>query len=245
MGAMADERSGHARRYPFSLCHTRAEVFRMIPDVRRNLAIAAFEKTIEDVQRGLYNGTLSISVEQITNAIGTSGDYDTPVVSPIGAALLLRMLKAGLILQKPGTEHPGVAPDLESYAAVDLRVLPVARDEVESTEDLASVVRARKEAWLARVTHLASHPDEAHPSEVTRALIDRVFVAMYGYGVGGTIELGGVRCHKELHHWVSNKNRRWVDVIVWWMDSTGKRRGDRPFNKGDNRRSRGDNFWEK
>jgi hypothetical protein len=71
--------------------------------------------------------------------------------------------------------------------------------------------RQRDAAWealLQRAGHLAEHPDDCLPEELSSALIDQVFVARKGYESGGVLMLAGYECHKELDCYVSNSGKR-------------------------------------
>jgi hypothetical protein len=214
----------------------------MIPDVRRNLAISAFESAIEEVRRGVYVGPLELSQDDVEDVHGvrSGGQFDTPFITPKGAKLLLRMLEAGLIPQHAGTSSFRRAPDLEAYAAREegiarLTIERAARDPEAVWREAEAEAAARK----ARIAHLAQHPEDAKPEDIKRWMIDQVFVARHGYGVGGEMQLGDVTCHKEIHHWTSNKGYRNAEIVIWWTDKTGKRWGDAPFKEPLNRRARG------
>lgn len=227
-------------QFDADLCETRPDVLRMIPDVRRNLAIAAYEQLVENVFEGRDNLPLELSAEDVTDLNATRGQFDTPVITPKGANLLLRMLGAGLIPQKPGTKQSRIAPDLAVYAA---RAGEIAAKTLEqASRDPEEIKRAKQdehEQQLERIRHLSRHPEDALPEELNRWTIDKVFLERVGYGAGGTMKLGGMTCHKEVDHWVSNKVYRNAKVIIWWADQSNKRYGDPPFSRPINRRARG------
>jgi len=241
---MTSENDSEKRQPRFSveLCASRAEVFRMIPDVRRNLAISAFEKVIADVRLGSDCGTLGVSPDDVEDIDGirSGGQFDTPVITPKGARLLLRMLEAGMIPQHAGTDYFRRAPDLAAYAAREEELARVTLERAaRSPEQVKREAEEAAAAKKARIAHLAIYPEEAKSEEIKRWMIDQVFIARYGYGAGGVMEFGDVTCHKEIHHWVSNKGYRHTKIVIWWTDKNGRRWGDAPFSKPLNRKARG------
>lgn len=232
---------GQSKKFDLGLCHTRADTFRLIPDVRRNLAIAAFEGLIEDVVKGSYQGPLSVTTEEVTDVRGViGGQFDTPVVTPKGARLLLRMLEAGLIPQQAGTPFYRSAPDLAAYAAREDELTQLTAERAaRSPEEIERERQEESAARKARITYLAEHPEDAKPEEIKRWLIDQVFIARDGFGSGGTMVLGGMTCHKEINHWISNRGYRHAEITIWWTDETGRRFGDSPYARPINRSARG------
>lgn len=215
----------------------------MIPDVRRNLAISAFERLIEEVRDGTYDGPLKLVKEDIeeVNGIRSSGQYDTPYITPKGAKLLLRMLEMGLVPQQSGSSSPRIAPELAAYAEREEEVAQLTIDKASRTpEEVKREAEEAVAARKARISYLAENPHEARPEEIKRSIIDQVFIARDGYGTGATMKFGGVTCHKELHNWISNKGYRNTEIIIWWTDKNDNRYGDAPFVKPLNRRARGD-----
>jgi hypothetical protein len=245
IGAIMTGENDSGKRQPLfsvELCASRADVFRMIPDVRRNLAISAFERVIADVRLGSYSGALDVSPDDVEDVDGirSGGQFETPVITPKGARLLLRMLEAGMIPQHAGTAYLRRAPDLAAYAAREeelarLTLERAARNPEQVKRETEEAAAARK----ARIAHLAKHPEEARPEEIKRWMIDQVFIARHGFGAGGVMEFGDVTCHKKIHHWVSNKGYRHTEIVIWWTDKNGRRWGDAPFSEPLNRRARG------
>lgn len=135
---------------------------------------------------------------------------------------------------------------LEAYGAQEAALLERS-EELRRERDAKR--EAREAAWAAlndRARHLVQHPEEVRPEELSRDLIDRVFLHSpdHGYGKGGSLVLGGLSCHKSFDYYVLNSGKtRRTTPLVWWFDAEGKRHGDADPDPVKNRRSDPDRNW--
>ncbi|RYH09155.1 hypothetical protein [Tropicimonas sp. IMCC6043] len=220
-------------------------MIKLIPEVKPRLALQAFQNLIFEVAIDEYNGSLEVATEEVSGASASYiDDYggDREVITPHGAKLLKRMFEAGMIPQK------------RKLSPKDLSALDAYIDSEGSIRQKAILldekVKAEKEegeaAWRAieaRAAHLAEHPEDAKLEEINSTLIDRVFIAKYGYGRGGEIDLAGCRCSKVLDRYVSNSGKtRRTDPRISWIDPDGNQHGD-PNPPAPNRRSDPNRNW--
>jgi hypothetical protein len=128
--------------------------------------------------------------------------------------------------------------ELDAYIASEAELRTRSRALRQQRADAAA---AKGKAWIEldiRTKHLADHPDDAIPSEITRTVIDRVFIHAKGHGSGGTMTIGGLTCHKVLDRYTSNSGKtRSASVRIYWQDAEGKFHGDSPEPPRPNRRS--------
>lgn len=182
-------------------------------------------------------------LEDITLGAAFGGERLTPK----GARLLARFIQAGALSfsRKIDPETADVTA-LEAYGAREEERLAASQ---ELRDERAARRAAKEAAWAeldARARHLAEHPEEARPEELSRGLIDRIFIHVpgYGYGRGGVIVLGGLSCHKDFDRYTSNSGKtRSVTPVIWWIDVDGVRQGDPEPDPEKNRRSDPDRNW--
>jgi hypothetical protein len=219
------------------VCLQRSKVISMVPEVKRNLAIQAFDEVVFEVLRGDYNGPIEIAPDDVRGATLGGGMFSTEVMTPKGARLLKRLFEAGMIPQRRKSS-PKETPELDAYIGSEPELR---RRSKEMRDERASAKAARDAAWQTmddRAKYLAAHPAEALPAEITTSLIDRVFIHARGHGSGGTMTLGGLTCHKELDRYVSNSGKkRSTSVRIYWEDAEGKLHGDSREPPRLNRRS--------
>jgi len=184
-------------------------IIEMIPNVHRSPALAALRKAALDGN----TSTLRLSTEEKELAFY---DGHVALVSPIGARLLMALYREGRIkLKKPAVAK---LPALEAYIATE----GAFRAEVTRLEAEEHIRRQR----LARIIE---DPACARPAELDPVLIDRVMTARLGHNVFGTLQIGGLACHRTLvmpPDTAMAQTRPEGKVLCWWVDEDGRRHGD-------------------
>jgi hypothetical protein len=181
----------------------------LIPNVHRTPALAALRRAVLDGRPA----ALRLPAEDRELAFHEAA---VQLTSPIGARVLKGLYLGGdLKLKKPGLRP---LPALDAYIATE----PAFRADVAR-------ILAAEDARLQRLDDIIANPDCAKPEEVTVALVDKVFTARLGHGVCGTLQIGGLTCHRDLAKAPADNRLRAEDkVLIWWQDSTGQRRGEPP-----------------
>jgi hypothetical protein len=180
-------------------------VIEMIPHVHRTPALAALRKAARDGRCA----TLQLSAEERELAF-----YDGPVqlVSPIGARLLRALYREGRIkLKKPA---PAKLDALERYIET----------EAQFRRDVADI-EAQETAKRQRLAEIIKDPACARPDEITPYLIDKVITAHLGHNTHGSLQIAGLACHR-MPAAISGTGAGQAEVMCWWLDEDGKRRGD-------------------
>lgn len=182
-------------------------VVEMIPDVHRTPALAALRKAALDGKCA----TLRLSPQERELAF-----YDAPVplLSPIGARLLLALYREGRIkLKKPARAK---LPGLEAYIAT----------EAAFRAEVAQLI-AEEDAKRVRLAQIITDPACARLDEITPYLIDKVMTAKLGHNTFGSVMIGGVECHKSPAAAAQNaQTRAEAQMLCWWLDAAGARCGD-------------------
>ncbi len=184
-------------------------VIEMIPNVHRTPALAALRRAAAEGR----TATLRLSAEDRALAF-----YDGPVqlVSPIGARLLRALYREGSIkLKKPAVSK---LPSLDAYI----------QTEAAFRADVAEIT-AQDDAKRLRLDQIILDPSCARPDELSPWLIDKVMTARLGHGVYGSLQIGGLTCHRTLTtppETDSAQTRAEGKVLCWWLDSAGQRQGD-------------------
>lgn len=181
----------------------------LIPNVHRTPALAALRRAVLDGRPA----ALRLAPEDRELAFHEAA---VQLTSPIGARVLKGLYLGGeLKLKKPG-QRP--LPALEAYIATE----PAFRADVAR-------ILAAEDARLQRLDDIIANPDCAKPEEVTVALVDKVFTARLGHGVCGTLQIGGLTCHRDLATAPADDRLRVEDkMLIWWLDDSGHRQGDPP-----------------
>lgn len=149
---------------------------------------------------------------------------------PPKGARLLKLLAQHDLIPRHAAPSPADLIELEAYIASEPDLIRLTADKRARQASDRSRRAKVDPAFAARVAHLASHPEEARPEEVSRKLIIAVFVHKYGRRAGGAIKLGGFRCFKGVPVTLtdaSGSRTVWQHVdTVCWIDDQGCRHGD-------------------
>ena len=185
------------------------DVIDMIPNVHRTAALS----TLRRAALAGHSHKLRLSPAEKELAF-----YDAhfPLLSPIGARLLLALYREGQIkLKKPAQAS---LPKLEAYAATEAAFLA----EVQAIE-------AEENTKRNRLLEITAAPELATPEELSPALIDRIFTAKFGYGHCGSLQIAGLQCHRELLPEIIDPEavmRPEPRFACYWIDADGQRQGD-------------------
>lgn len=179
----------------------------LIPNVHRTPALAALRRAVVEGRPTAFR----LDPDDRDLAFH---EASVQLTSPIGARVLKGLYLAGeLKLKKPGLRP---VPALDAYIATE----PAFRAEVAR-------ILAAEDARIQRLAEIIANPAAAHPKELTVALIDKVFTAHLGHAGLGTLQIGGIDCHRSLAPSSADDRLRAEDkVVIWWLDSTGQRQGD-------------------
>jgi hypothetical protein len=179
----------------------------LIPNVHRTPALVALRRAVLEGRPAAFR--LDPDDRELA-----FHEASVQLTSPIGARVLKGLYLAGeLKLKKPG--HRPV-PALDAYIATE----PAFRAEVAR-------ILAAEDARLQRLTEIIANPASAQPEELTVALIDKVFTARLGHAALGTLQIGGIDCHRSLAPATTDDRLRAEDrLVIWWLDSSGQRQGD-------------------
>lgn len=184
-------------------------VIDLIPNIHRTPALAALRKAAKDGRVGHFK--LATDDRELAFY-----DAQVQLVSPLGAELLKALYMQGkLKLKKP---MQAKLPALDAYIAE----LPAFRTAVAGL--LAEEAEKR-----ARLDAIMQAPELAHPDEITPFLIGKVMTAQKGHGYYGSLEIGGLSCHRSLgapEAGSDEKMRAEPRVLCWWIDADGQRQGD-------------------
>ncbi|MCE6959307.1 hypothetical protein LAZ40_09615 [Cereibacter sphaeroides] len=251
------------QRLEAELCLPFAEALKTVPHLKTRLAAREFldlQLAIQDIIDGAETPTFVRYSAEVTAKLAAMGLEEEDLVgttvgsafmadrlTPKGAGLFVRFIREGLMPFSRKVDPTTVdLSALEAYASREDELLDASRmlrEERQAKQD------ARDAAWKAmndRARHLALHPEEARPEELTARLIDAVFYNSPAFGPGrtGSMVLGGLTCHKDRDTWVSNSGKsRKTTWTVWWIDADGVRRGDPEPVRLLNRRSDPDRNW--
>jgi hypothetical protein len=179
----------------------------LIPNVHRTPALVALRRAVLEGRPAAFR--LDPDDRELA-----FHEASVQLTSPIGARVLKGLYLAGeLKLKKPGLRP---VPALDAYIATE----PAFRAEVAR-------ILAAEDARLQRLTEIIAKPASAQPEELTVALIDKVFTARLGHAALGTLQIGGIDCHRSLAPATTDDRLRAEDkLVIWWLDSSGQRQGD-------------------
>ncbi|MFN4130848.1 MAG: hypothetical protein ACK4GC_13695 [Paracoccaceae bacterium] len=182
-------------------------VIDLIPNIHRTPALAALRRAVLEGRPA----TLRLSEEDRELAFH---DAHVQLTSPIGARVLRILYDTGdLKLKKPPTKS---LPALDAYIAT----------EAGFRADVAQIIAA-DDAKRARLAEIVADPACAHPDELSPALIDKVISAHLGHTATGSLEIGGMLCHRSVATGGgSDRTRIEATFACWWTDSTGQHQGD-------------------
>ena len=182
-------------------------VIDLIPNIHRTPALAALRRAVLEGRPA----TLRLSDEDRELAFH---DAHVQLTSPIGARVLRILYDTGnLKLKKPPSKS---LPALEAYIA----------SEPAFRADVARIIAADA-AKRTRLAAIVADPACARPEELSPALIDAVISARLGHTATGSLEIGGILCHRSLVTADENGRTRAESTLAcWWTDSTGQQHGD-------------------
>lgn len=196
------------------------EVIQLIPNVKPRLAM----KSLKDAAARGGSATCSLDNEELDLALSDGWQL---LISPIGARLLRALFDEGKIPQnRPFGDD---LSELDAYIAT----------EAAFRASVAARISER-ERYLERIAEIAADPDCACPEELTEDLIDKVFLAVHGYGYYGTMRIAGLECHKSstpARFSNTGKTRTPGTTYCWWIDANGVRQGQQKPEEFLNRRN--------
>lgn len=186
------------------------DVIDLIPNVHRTAALATLRRA------ALAGHSHKL---RLTPAEKELAFYDAhfPLLSPIGARLLLALYREGQIkLKKP---MQASLPKLEAYAATEAAFLAEVEEQV-----------AVENAKRSRLIEICENPDQALPEEITIDLINRVITAKLGHGVSGKVRIAGLDCFRgvtidEIDP--ESPMRPEPRFFCYWIDADGNRQGEK------------------
>lgn len=185
------------------------DVIDMIPNVHRTAALA----TLRRAALAGHSHKLRLSPAEKELAF-----YDAhfPLLSPIGARLLLALYREGQIkLKKP--MQPSL-PKLEAYAATETAFLA----EVEAQIAVENAKRSR-------LIEICENPDDARPDEISVDLINRVITTKLGHGATGSVQIAGLTCFRGVTVDEIDPEapmRPEPRFFCYWIDAEGNRQGE-------------------
>lgn len=185
------------------------DVIDMIPNVHRTAALATLRRA------ALAGHSHKM---RLTTAEKELAFYDAhfPLLSPIGARLLLALYREGQIkLKKPAQAS---LPKLEAYIATEATFMAEVSAQIEV-----------EEAKRNRLILICDDPSLARPDELSPALINRVLTAKLGHGAVGRWQIAGLECHRVLLPEVIDPEapmRPEPRFACYWIDAEGQHQGD-------------------
>lgn len=184
-------------------------VIDLIPNVHRTPALAALRRAVLDGRPA----TFRMTDEDRELAFH---DAHVQLTSPIGARVLSVLYHCGhLKLKKPATK---TLPALEAYIAT----------EAAFRADVARILAA-DDAKRLRLAEIIADPSCAQADEISPYLIDKVISAHLGHANTGSLEIGGVLCHRSVvvgDAGGGDRVRSESRFGCWWIDGAGMRQGD-------------------
>ena len=234
----------------------RKDVINLIPDVKPNNTMSLFTEIIEsNMWRAIHAEDSSLKHIPSTDPVFDlsndeidcseiryiSGYSERIVITTIGAKLLIRLFKAGLVEQKKKSSSKDLSL-LEAYA----NSLP----ELKEQSDLIKTKQANKmatklyllEARENRIKHLIKCPEDAKIEELNREFLDK-----YAFAIGPgdqSFKLAGADVIKIVHVMRSNSGKSsTTNVHIQWTMPDGARHGDIDIDPVLNRRNDPERNW--
>lgn len=228
----------------------RKDVINLIPDVKPNNTISLFTEIIEsNMWRAIHaeapslhnfpniNPAFDLSNDEIdcSEIRYTSGYSERIVITTIGAKLLVRLFKAGLIEQKKKSSSKNLS-ELEAYSN-SLLELKEQSDLVKNKQDRE---RAKKldvmEMHENRIKHLIKYPEDARIEE-----LNWTFLNSYAFAIGPwdqSFQFAGADVKKHVQIMKSNSGKSsTTNVYIQWTMPDGTRHGDIDIDPVLNRRN--------
>lgn len=162
---------------------------------------------------------------------GTTED----LVTPDGAALLVRLYEAGIFEPQRVRAGRTDPTELRAYAV-----------SASTLQQRAAHARAEREAATRAYQERVRHPERLTDAEFTYKLLNDVFIARHGLR-GGTLmmEIGGLQVTKEVRTYTSNSgSSRDSSVTFSWTARDGTPRElHKPSTYAGNRRNDAERNW--
>jgi len=217
---------------------TFTDICRWLPNVRPRATLAwlrdAWGEALLAQESEVTLGVKTVAVDELGELFYETfrTGYETRVVSPRGARLLLRLYAAGVL--DTGKKKPGApAPELVAYA----------ESEGALHEKSAARQEQRRQAEAERQEFLA-HPEKVPESALTFGLLNDLF---FHHGCKGNSEMsvGGLLVEKSVSRYTSNsgKSQDWRVTFTWRSSGGGLRELTKHSAFEDNRRNDPDRNW--
>jgi len=234
----------------------RKDVINLIPDVKSNNTISLFRelifsnmsRIIDAEDRDLHNflgsdPAFELSEEEINWSELTyiNGSHERIVITTIGAKLLVRLFKAGLIEQKKKSSSKDLSK-LEAYSD-SLLELKEKSDLLKNKRDSEKAERLDlMETRDNRIKHLIKYPEDALTEELNWKFLDS-----YAFAIGPgdqSFKLAGADVKKHVQIMKSNSGKSSdKKVYIQWTMPDGTRLGDIDIDPVLNRRNDPKRNW--
>jgi len=180
---------------------------RLLPNIRQALAREQLGRARLQARRAQSRTARLAAIDvtlQALEEVFVQDSQGRPRVSPMGAALLLRLHAAGAF--EPGDWRQGTSSpvELERYA-----------------DSLPALLQRQAEMEQARrtVDDMVEHPERVRPDQFSYEVLNRIFHRHSGPGPG-TLKVGGLEVTKLCRFMVNTKKES--KVLFTWRDPSGK-----------------------
>lgn len=195
---------------------TKAELLALVPDVQPRKAWRSLDLVYQGTSEPNMD-TFQWDCELIRETLRWGSDRKSRYVSPLLAAVMVRLFDMGLIPQAKKSSSKQI-DGLRAYAARGPAFLEAAAQAYEQYY-----------AYLKRIALVAGDLSLGRADEISRAFINDVIIECKGPGRSGSIVIDGVQCYKVRCGGpvaTSGKSRGLVPFNIHWIDSDGIRHGD-------------------
>jgi hypothetical protein len=231
----------------------RKEVINLIPDIKPNNTINLLRTLLfADIENEIFTEhtfaekrepifELLPGEAELSELSHPNGMSDRIVITTIGAKLLIRLFKSGLVEQKKKSSSKDLSR-LIAYAN-SLPELKAKSDQLKKTKeekrarDLSSNIECAE-----RIEHLLIHPENGRPDELTREFLNK-----YAYAIGPgsqTFKFAGANVTKRVHTLRSNSGKTSSTYVsINWTLPDGSVHGDTNIEPVLNRRNDPSRNW--
>lgn len=234
----------------------RKEVINLIPDVKPYNAATLFRDVLfSSIEQELLEKHLSVGSrtsdelifelfdgeEEWSELCYFHGSSDRFVITTIGAKLLIRLFKSGLIEQKKKSS-PKDLGRLEDYAnslpELKAKSDRIKKEKEEEERRIACLFKTHED----RIKHLIKHPEDAKIEELNRAFLNKYACEM---GLGNqAFKFAGARVVKDIRTLKSNTGKSAETYVsIQWTMPDGTRHGDSKSEPVLNRRNDPERNW--
>lgn len=231
----------------------RKEVINLIPDVKPNNAINLLRKILfSDIENEMFaDHTFAENPDplfelldgeaELSELAHPNGMSERIVITTIGAKLLIRLFKSGLVEQKKKSSPVDLSL-LEAYAN-SLPELKVKSDKLKKTREEKkarglSLNKDREE----RIKHLLIHPEDARRDELSKEFLNK-----YAFAIGPgsqSFKFAGAHVTKRVQTLSSNSGKTSrTYVSIKWSLPDGSVHGDANIEPVLNRRNDPSRNW--